>query len=59
MELSATRIDFNRSNSGRMVVTTAYLKKRAVMNRGKSFMMREVLLQTEHADVIIQEGLLL
>lgn len=42
-----------------MVATTVFLKKRAVMNRGKLFMMREVLHQTEHVDVTTPEGLLL
>lgn len=59
MELSVRRIDFSQSNSGLTAVTTVYLKKRIVMSQGKSFMMREALNQTGHADVIIPEVLLL
>lgn len=59
MEQSVKKKDISPSNSGQMEVTTVYLKKQHVMDKGKLFMTKGIQHQIELADVITLEVFLL
>jgi hypothetical protein len=59
MVYHARKKDTNLLNTGRMEVTTVFMRSRYVMKKGRLFSKMEQRYQTEHVAVIIQEDMIL